>query len=271
MGGFALAGRTALLTGAGSGIGRASALELARRGMHLLLADVESEALEAVADEVRALGSKATPLEVDLAERGQLDALAERALAEAGGVHLLWNNAGVMVASQVKDMAWGDYEWIAAVNLWAPLRLTHRLLPQMLARGSGHLAVTASLTGLVTPPGNAAYGLTKAGLISFHEGLRAELRAKGIGVSVICPGLVRTGLFRRARIRDARYGQTVSDLPGWVGLRPERVARVAVRAIERGRPLVPLGWERGSLWLKQLFPGLYERYNALLARRLLER
>jgi short-subunit dehydrogenase len=171
-----------------------------------------------------------------------------------------------MVASRVLDMEWPDYELLAAVNLWAPLRLTHRLLPAMLERGSGHIAVTASLNGMVTAPGTAGYGLTKAGLIAWYEALRAELRGSGVGITLVCPGFVRTRLFERGRSRDLRFLERTRTAPSFVGLRPEKVARLAVRAIERGRPVIHLGSERGTLWLKHFSIRAYDAYNGLLAR-----
>ena len=129
---------------------------------------------------------------------------------------------------------------------------------------------TASLNGLATAPGTAGYGLTKAGLIAWCEALRAEIRGRGGGVTVVCPGFVRTGLFEREGIRDARFRDAVRRAPGFVGLRPERVARASVRAVERGRPVVHLGLERASLWLKHVSIRAYDAYNGLLARSTLD-
>ena len=258
--------KAVLLTGAAAGIGRACAVELAERGARLLLADVDAEGLA----ETRALlgerGRDAACFAVDLGSLDEVDRLASEALDHAGRIDVLYNNAGVMVASRALDMEWSDYEHLANVNLWAPLRLTHHLLPAMLERGSGHIAVTASLNGLATAPGTGGYGLTKAGLIAWYEALRAELRGRGVGVTVVCPGFVRTGLFERGRSRDPRFLERTRTAPAFVGLRPEKVARLSVRAIERGRPLRQLGAERASLWLKYLSIRAYDAYNGLLAR-----
>jgi dehydrogenase/reductase SDR family protein 7B len=258
-----------LLTGAAGGIGRACARELAERGARLLLADADAAGLAQTRTLLRERGVEAVCITADLRRLDAVDRLADEALAHAGRIDVLYNNAGVMVASPVLDMEWSDYEELAAVNLWAPLRLTHRLLPGMLERGSGHIAVTASLNGLVTAPGTAGYGLTKAGLIAWHEALRAELRGRGIGVTVVCPGFVRTGLFEHGRTRDLRFLERTRSAPAFVGLQPEKVARLSVRAIERGRPVVHLGMERGTLWLKHFSVRAYDAYNALLARHTL--
>jgi short-subunit dehydrogenase len=270
MGGTDLRDKHVLLTGAAGGIGRACALELAKRRARLLLADIDATSLEETAAMVRERGAEATCFVADLSDLEEVDRLADEALADAGRIDVLYNNAGVMVASQITETPWSDYADLASVNLWAPLRLTHRLLPLMLERGSGHIAVTASLNGLVTAPGTAGYGLTKAALIAWHEVLRAELRGRGIGVTVICPGFVRTDLFEHGRVRDARFLGTIREAPAFVGLRPEKVARIGVRAIERGRPVVHLGLERATLWLKHLSIRGYDAYNALLARATLD-
>jgi short-subunit dehydrogenase len=263
--------KVVLLTGAAAGIGRAAACELAARGAQLLLADVDEAGLAETRALLEERGNEAACFSADLGRLDEVDRLASEALEHAGRIDVLYNNAGVMVASQALDMEWSDYEYLASVNLWAPLRLTHRLLPAMLERGSGHIAVTASLNGLVTAPGTAGYGLTKAGLIAWHEALRAELRGRGIGVTVICPGFVRTDLFERGRVRDQRLFERTRDAPAFVGLRPEKVARLSVRAIEHGRPVVHLGSERGTLWLKHLSIRAYDAYNGLLARHTLSR
>lgn len=263
--------KVVLLTGAGAGIGRACACELAARGARLLLADIDEAGLDGTRALLRERGNEATCFTTDLASLAAVDRLADEALAHAGRIDVLYNNAGVMVAAQVLDTQWSDYEHLAAVNLWAPLRLTHRLLPAMLERGSGHIAVTASLNGLVTAPGTAGYGLTKAGLIAWYEALRAELRGRGIGITVVCPGFVRTGLFEAGRSRDPRFLERTRNAPAFVGLRPEKVARHAVRAIEGGRPVVHLGAERASLWLKHFSVRAYDAFNGLLASYTLTR
>jgi short-subunit dehydrogenase len=265
-----LRSKVVLLTGAGAGIGRSCALEYAKRGARLLLTDIDSDSLAETRSLVRGYSVEAVAFEADLSHLDGVDRLASDALSHAGRVDVLHNNAGVMVVSQVRDLNWSDYELQASVNLWAPLRLAHHFLPAMLERGSGHLAFTASLNGLVTAPGTAAYGLTKAGLLAWCEALRAEIRGRGVGVTVMCPGFVRTGLFERGGVRDMRFLEAVRGAPGFVGLRPEKVARISVRSIERGRPVVYLGWERATLWLKHLSVRAYDAYNALLARATLD-
>ena len=263
-----LRGKRVLLTGAGAGIGRACALEYAKRGARLLLSDCDSDGLEETRRLVGEHGAEASTLEADLARLDEVDQLA--AEARAGRVDILHNNAGVMLVSQVRALDWSDYERLASVNLWAPLRLTHALLPSMLERGSGHLAFTASLNGLATAPGTAAYGLTKAGLIAWCEALRAEIRGRGVGVTVVCPGFVRTDLFERGGVRDERFLEAVRRAPGFIGLHPDKVARISVCAVERGRPMVNVGLERATLWLKHFSVRAYDAYNGLLARAMLD-
>ncbi len=262
--------RTVLLTGAAAGIGRACAVEYARRGARLLLSDRDAEGLDQTRARIVDQGGEASAIVADLSSLDAVDRLADEARRLAGHVDVLHNNAGVMLAARIHEVEWEDYGRVAAINLWAPLRLAHRLLPAMLDRGSGHLAFTASMNGLATAPGTGAYGISKAGIVAWCEALRAEIRGRGVGVTVVCPGFVRTDLFERGGVRDSRFSEAVRTAPRFVGLRPETVARRSVRAIERGRPLIALGPERASLWLKFVSIRAYDAFNALLARATLD-
>ncbi len=157
-----LKGKSILLTGAASGIGRCLATEFASRGTRLFLTDIDESGLTETAQLCKGDAVSVCTRIANLSKSDEVVDLARWAEEESGGLDVLYSNAGVMVGSQVADMEWSDYEWLIAINLQAPVRLTHELLPAMLARGEGHIAATASMTGIVTPPGTAAYGITKA-------------------------------------------------------------------------------------------------------------
>lgn len=236
-------GRTALVTGASGGIGRATALELARLGAFVKLTGRAEAALREAA---RATGG--TYLVADLARPEEVDRLA----AWAGDVDVLVNNAGVGWAGRFAEMPPERAEEVVAVNLLAPLRLTRALLPGMLARGRGHVVNVASIAGHVGPGEEAVYAATKAALIAFSESLRYELAGTGVGVSVVSPGVVRTAFFDREGSPYARR------FPRMVG--PEVVARAVVRAVreERAEVFAPR-WFALPAWLRGAFPGLYRR------------
>jgi short-subunit dehydrogenase len=213
-----LAGRTALLTGATGGLGRAIAVALAQRGASLALSGRKPEALEALAAELPGDGHRVLPS--DLAEPGAAEALA----AAAGPVDLLVANAGLPAAGRMEEFSADEVKRALRVNLEAPMLLAQALYPAMLEKGSGHLVFVASLSGKAPSPHSSIYNATKFGLRGFALGLRADLGPQGIGVSIVSPGFIReAGMF-------AESGATP---PAGLGTStPEEVARGTVRAIE---------------------------------------
>ncbi|MEN1679779.1 MAG: SDR family oxidoreductase [Planctomycetota bacterium] len=252
-----LSGKRALVTGAASGIGRAIALRLAGEGMHLLLADVDGAGLEATAYAAESHGVEVDWRCVDVADRPQLDHLADDAIDRWAGVDLLVNNAGVSYHGFTHHMPSEEWDRIIAVNLNAPLRLTCRLLPALLARPRAHVLNVCSVLGLVGMPRVAAYSTSKFGLVGFSESLRAEYGRWGLGVTALCPGLVRTKLFSSARPETA--GQSPKQPPRWLCTTPERIAKSAVRGIRRNRPRVVVEPIAQMLFgLKQNVPSLLD-------------
>lgn len=227
-----LEGATALVTGASSGIGRATAAALAGRGARVVALGRDAARLEGVGER---------QVVWDLAEPG---AVAE----EIGPVDVLVNNAGAGWAGPFAETP--DVERLVAVNLVAPILLTRALLPGMLERGRGHIVNVASIAGFVAPRDEAVYAATKAGLVAFSESLRYELRGSGVGVTLVAPGVVATPFFeRRGRPYDRRWPQPISA---------ERVAEAIARAIEEGKDevFVPR-WMGAVARLRGAAPGLF--------------
>jgi NAD(P)-dependent dehydrogenase (short-subunit alcohol dehydrogenase family) len=264
----ALSGRAALVTGAASGIGRALSGELARRGAALLIADIDGAGLTRAEAELRAAGARVSAEVADVADPAAIDRLARAAEATLGRVDILFNNAGVAVAGPVEKMRPSDWEWIVGVNLFGPVRLTQALLPGMLARRRGHIVNTASRAGLVGAPGMAAYSLTKFGLVGFSEALRLEVSGRGVDVTVICPGYVRTGLAAATRYRDPALEGFLGAAPAWYGVSAERAARRIVEGVLRREAVVTLGPERAGWLLKRVSPEAAFRATRFIARRL---
>lgn len=210
-----------LVTGASSGIGAATAVALAAAGARPLLVGQDEGRLHDVARR-----SGGTPITADLACDEGIRVAADRALAVAGRVDVLVHNAGLGWAGPVETMADADAARLAAVNLLAPVRLTRRLVPSLAARG-GHIVFVTSIAGCTGVPGEAVYAATKAGLHAFADSIRHELSGRGVGVSVVVPGVVATPFFdRRGTPYDRRWPRPVPA---------ERVATAVVRAIERDR------------------------------------
>jgi short-subunit dehydrogenase len=246
-----LGGARALVTGATGGIGEAISRALLDRGARVLLSGRRRDALDELAGR---LGERAEVMVADLAERDAPARLAE----EAGAVDLLVANAALPASGRIEDFDPEEIDRALDVNLRAPIQLTRALLPGMLERGRGHLVFVSSLSGKAASPRSGIYSATKFGLRGFASGLREDVDAMGIGVTVVFPGFVRdAGLFADSGVR----------LPPWVGTRtPEQVAAAIVRGIEQGRAeldVAPLGLRLGTR-----IAGLAPITTARLQRRL---
>jgi short-subunit dehydrogenase len=216
-----LAGRTALLTGATGGLGRAIAKALAGRGATLVLSGRKGDALETLAAELPGEGHRALPS--DLAEPGA----AEKLAAEAGDVDVLVANAGLPGAGWLTDFTPEQVQRALRVNLEAPMLMAQALFPGMVESGSGHLVFVSSLSGKVASPRTSIYSATKFGLRGFALGLRSDLAPKGVGVSLVSPGFVReAGMFADSGAKPP---------PGMGTVSPEQVGAAVVRAIERDK------------------------------------
>lgn len=267
-----LAGRVAVVTGAASGIGRATSELLARRGCALALVDVNAKGLVEVADAIRAGGGAASLHEVDVADREQMRALPEAVLAEHGAVHLLVNNAGVSVGAEFSDHSLEDFDWVVGVNFWGVVHGCKFFLPHLLEQEEAHIVNISSLFGIVGFPSQSSYSATKFAVRGFSESLSAELAASGVGVTVVHPGAIRTNIMRDSRVYDEVLRRRSQEIFDSRGLEPEVAAARIVRAVERGRLRLLIAREaRLGDWLKRLFPALTERIIARSYRRMQNR
>jgi NAD(P)-dependent dehydrogenase (short-subunit alcohol dehydrogenase family) len=203
-------GRTAVITGAASGIG----LELARRaaaeGMNLVLADIEAGRLEAAIAGLGIEPARVLAQRTDVSREQDVKALADAAFARFGGVHLLCNNAGVGLTRVSWELSTADWNWVLGVDLWSVIHGIQHFVPRMLQQAEGgHLVNTSSVAGLLSTPGMAAYNVAKHGVVTLSETLYGELLAAKarVGVSVLCPAWVPTAIHESARNRQERFGQ----------------------------------------------------------------
>jgi NAD(P)-dependent dehydrogenase (short-subunit alcohol dehydrogenase family) len=198
-----LRGKVAAVTGAASGLGRAMALAFADEGMRVALADVAD--LSSVEREVRARGVDVICLKVDVSKATDVERLRDETLSRLKGIHLVCNNAGVSPLGAAWEATLADWQWILGVNLWGVIHGVRAFTPHLIAQDEGHIVNTASVAGLISPPGMAAYNVTKHAVVALSETLYHDLRERGsgVGVSLLCPAYVPTGIADSERNRPA--------------------------------------------------------------------
>jgi NAD(P)-dependent dehydrogenase (short-subunit alcohol dehydrogenase family) len=236
-----LEGRVAVVTGGASGIGLGIARAFARAGARLALLDVEDGALSAASEGVARAGGEVIGLRADVSDPGSLEAAAERVQARFGRVDVLVNNAGVLVQGPIVESTAKDWSWLFGVNVLGVAHGVRAFVPRIRAHGEGgHVVNTASVVGLAPLPGFGIYAATKFAVVALSETLRAELAPDGIGVSVLCPGGVRTRIHEATRNRPAALGGPVpaahAAATGAVveaGMEPDAVGERVVRAVLR--------------------------------------
>ena len=198
-----LEGRIAAVTGAASGLGRAMALAFAGEGMHAALADVDEPGLQSTLNEVQSRGVRAFAMRVDVSRYQDVESFCSKAIAQFGATHVVCNNAGVSPLGAVWENTLADWQWILGVNLWGVIHGVRAFVPGLIAQLEGHLVNTASVAGLISPPGMGAYNVTKHAVVALSESLHHDLRLRGspVGVSVLCPAYVPTGIADSERNR----------------------------------------------------------------------
>jgi NAD(P)-dependent dehydrogenase (short-subunit alcohol dehydrogenase family) len=227
------AGRVAVVTGAGSGLGRELAARFARERMNLVLADVDEAALARTAGELKAAGAAAIAVRCDVANGADVEALAAHALAAFGAVHVVCNNAGVAPLGVVWENSVADWQWTLGVNLWGVIHGVRVFTPILLRQqDEGHVVNTASVAGLIAPPGMGMYNVSKHAVVALTETLHHDLAARGVRVkcSVVCPAYFPSGIAeseraRPATLREAR-AKTDEDLAREANMR---------KAVQSGR------------------------------------
>jgi NADP-dependent 3-hydroxy acid dehydrogenase YdfG len=203
--------KVAFITGAASGIGLGLARTFAAAGMRVAMADKRAEVVTAAASELANSGARVLAVPLDVTDRIAWNSAADRVEAELGSVDLLCSNAGVNFIGATHQATYEDWDFALGVNLGGAINAIHTFVPRMVARGTGHVVITSSVSGLFTGGGSGVYATTKYALVGLAESLRADLRSHGIGVSVLCPGPVKSELFEStATVRPARLAATGS-------------------------------------------------------------
>src|SRR5580700_1074819 len=229
-------GKRALITGAASGIGREIALRLALEGADAWLLDIDLAGLNDVVRDAEVCGVEAVAKRCDLSEPAEVSAAIAELITSWGSVDILVNNAGVAYYGPTEKMTSRQWDWLLAINLLAPIQITRELLPALLERPEAHVLNVCSVAGLVAGPRSAAYHVSKFGLVGFTESLRSEYGRRGIGVTALCPGPVRTNLYKAAVSGSKR--KPVPVPPNWLSATPAHIADIALRAIHSNRRMV---------------------------------
>jgi len=262
-----------VITGAGSGIGRATALAFAGSGASLVLADLSEARLAAVGKEIEALGARVLTRVVDVSDRAQVEAFAQFVIKERGRVDILHNNAGVTLSGTVAESSLENWEWIFGINFWGVLYGVKAFLPHMIERRYGHIVNTSSMFGLCAPPATPAYNATKFAVAGLGEGLRAEVRKYNIGVTTLCPGIVNTRIVADSRMEMKDNSIVTRDnLVNFYerfALKPQQVANAVVKAVRHNKSVVPVGPDAWALWMTKRFSQTLSDLIMMLSSRLL--
>lgn len=270
------AGKVAVITGAGSGIGRALALELARRGARLALSDVDTVGLEETARRARDLGAEAKADHLDVTQREAVLDYAEAVAAHFGQVNQIYNNAGIAYHGEFERSEFKDIERIMDVDFWGVVNGTKAFLPHVVASGDGHVVNVSSLFGLLSIPGQSAYNSAKFAVRGFTESLRQEMLIAGHPVKVSCvhPGGIKTAIARNAAVPDGDDQESFAQFFDRKLARtsPEDAARTIVEGVRKGRPRILVGADAKFLdaWVRAVGPS-YQRVVAFVSGRFVPR
>jgi len=256
--------RVAVITGAGSGIGRATALALARRGCHLALADINIEGLKETAWMLSTLGVRVTTHPLDVADRDAVRALPAAVMDAHKRVDLLVNNAGVALGGSFEQVDEDDFDWLMDINFNGVVRMTRAFLPLLRGSDEARIVNVSSIYGIVSPPGQAAYSASKFAVRGFSNALRHELEGSTIGVSVVHPGGVATAIARNARVpRDAPADEIARRRKlseKLLRMAPDTAGEIIARGIERRRARILVGNDAKFVsFLERLAPVAYWR------------
>ncbi|CAM2929507.1 short-chain dehydrogenase [Mycobacterium intermedium] len=265
-------GAYAVVTGAGSGIGAAFAVELARRGGAVVCSDINEIAAQQTVDAVRKLGGKAVAIRCDVSQFDDVTALAAQSQDWFGAPPtLVINNAGVGAGGEgIGDMPLDDWKWTLGINLWGPIHGCHVFTPILREAGPSHaqrgIINVASAAAFGAAPGMAAYNVSKAGVLSLSETLAAELSGSGVKVTVLCPTFVKTNIVESGRITE-ESGEQAARLMRWIGFSAERVARICLDTHDRGALYCMPQIDAKIAWnIKRFTPQAYTRAVGLASR-----
>lgn len=263
-------GKVAVITGAGSGIGRALAGLLADQGCRLALADINAENLETTAAPLRQRGIEVSTYPLDVADRAAVYAFADTVLEFHGGADLVINNAGVALSQTLVDTTYSDFEWLMNINFWGVVHGSKAFLPHLLKNNDGHIVNVSSIFGVIALPTQGAYNASKFAVRGFTEALRQELARTGVRVSCVHPGGIKTDIARSARFYRSADGsqdaaKAAARFDQIARTTAEEAARVILEGVRKDSPRILIGSDARMLdRIQRLFPVAYPKVLARL-------
>ncbi|MCE5206791.1 MAG: SDR family oxidoreductase [Chloroflexi bacterium] len=235
-------GKTALISGAGSGIGLALAKELGQRGATIIFTDINQNRLDSMLLEFENSGITAFAYSVDHTDASAVEALAQKVQKEVGGVDILCCNVGVGHGGKTESLTLDDWKWVIDINLWAAIYLIHFFLPPMINRKQGHVLITASGSGLFPQAGMAPYCMTKTAMVYLANILRMELKVHNINVSALCPGIIKTNIMKDCVMKGEHNKAAAVEFYETHGVDPAKVAKTAIKGLMKNKGIIPAPW-----------------------------
>jgi len=245
----AFSDKVAIVTGAGSGIGRALGEALSRRGARVILADVNQRSVEDAAELISRAGHHAEAVQLDVSLFEAARKLVEQIATKYGRLDYMFNNAGIAVGGEVRDCSIDDWRNVLHVNLFGVVNGVAAAYPLMVEQGYGHIINTASIEGLIPFPGSVSYAASKYGVVGLSNALQIEGADLGVKVSVVCPGYIKTPIFHTSKMIKIDRQKMLEYLPERFGITPEKCALVILRGVERNKPIIVVTALAKILWL----------------------
>jgi len=263
-----LAGRIAVITGAGSGIGRSLGAALAQHGCGLALVDINAATLEETAALARAVGADVSTHVLDVGDRQRMSELPEQVIAHHGHVHIVVNNAGISVTKSIEEHSLDDLEWLVGINFWGVVYGCKFFIPYLKREPEGHIVNLSSIFGIIGLPSQGSYNAVKFAVRGLSECLHAELAPARIGVTSVHPGGIQTNIIRASRMLDEDDRANIQQSFNRFGMPPDRAAAKIVRAIQRNDLRLLIGREAYVIdWMKRLCPVSTQKLVAWLHTR----
>ena len=241
--------QVAIVTGAGSGIGHALSHALASRGVTVVACDINPERIEATQKEIEAAGGKAVGATLDVTDADAVAAVVRDAHERHGRIDYIFNNAGIAVGGEVRDVELEDWQKVLKVNLDGVVHGVVAAYPIMVDQGFGHIINTASIEGLAPFPSTVSYVASKHAVVGLSTSLRVEGADLGVKVSAVCPGYIKTRIFEDSKFVGMDVQEEIDNVPAWLGITPDECAKRILRGVERNKAIIPITGMAWILWV----------------------